>query len=223
MESLIADMQQEGRVRSGRVADAMRRIDRKHFVPPGTPDHMTYTDAPLPIGLSQTISAPHMHASCLDLLEPWLRPGATVLDVGSGSGYLTAVMGELVGESGRVAGVEKHRELTEHSTRNVTAAAPHLLKSGRISLQAGNALDDSFLQGLGGPFDAIHVGAAAERLPKALVQQLKRGGRMVIPVGPQGDYQVLQVVDKNPDGGVRIEDLMYVRYVPLTRPAEAGQ
>lgn len=84
MDALVDQLQHEGRLKAPHLADAMRAVDRAHFVAQGTPADIAYTDAPLPLGLGETISAPHMHAACLDLLHRQLQPGAHVLDVGSG-------------------------------------------------------------------------------------------------------------------------------------------
>lgn len=84
MDTLVEQLQREGRLKSPALAHAMGAVDRAHFVPAGTPPDLAYTDAPLPLGFGETISAPHMHAACLDILEAHLRPGAHVLDVGSG-------------------------------------------------------------------------------------------------------------------------------------------
>ncbi len=129
MDNLISHLQQEGRLQNPRLAEAMRAVDRAAFVP-GTQD--AYADAPLPLGYGETISAPHMHAACLDLLERFLVPDAHVLDVGSGSGFLTAVMGMLVGPTGRVVGVEKHPELAKQSEINLRAVVPELLDDGTV-------------------------------------------------------------------------------------------
>lgn len=100
-------------------------------------------------------------------------------------------------------------------TRLHSCTQPH------TSIRAGNVLEPGICNKWG-PFDAIHVGAAADTLPRVLVEQLQPGGRMVIPVGPRNDYQVLQVVDKGTgdEEAVRVEHLFYVRYVPLTHPHE---
>jgi protein-L-isoaspartate(D-aspartate) O-methyltransferase len=92
-------------------------------------------DAPLPIGYHETISAPHMHATCLELLREHLRPGARVLDVGSGSGYLAAAMGVMVGDEGKVIGVEKHAELAQLSIVNVRRDHPELLDKGVVEVR----------------------------------------------------------------------------------------
>ncbi|MCO5605743.1 hypothetical protein L7F22_059927 [Adiantum nelumboides] len=154
----------------------------------------------------------HMqHAYCLSLLSDYLKPGSTVLDVGSGSGYLTAVFAIMVGENGRAVGVEHIPELVQRSIEAIKKGkAAHLLESGKLSIHAS---DGKLGYPDGAPYDAIHVGAAAAVVPKALMAQLKPGGRMVIPVGQS--LQDLMVIDKQLDGSVKQHSQMGVRYVPL--------
>ncbi|CAD6260501.1 unnamed protein product [Miscanthus lutarioriparius] len=160
----------------------------------------------------QQISAPHMHATCLELLKDHLQPGMHALDVGSGSGYLTACFAMMVGPEGRAVGIEHIPEIVASSIENVqrSAAAP-LLRDGSLSFHVTDGR-------LGfpdvAPYDAIHVAAAAPKIPQPLLDQLKPGGRMVIPVGTY--LQDLQVVDKNTDGSISIQKDASVRYVPLT-------
>lgn len=87
MDTLVQELQHEGRLKAPNFADAMRAVDRAQFVARDTPPELVYSDAPLPLGYGETISAPHMHAACLDLLQQHLQPGAHVLDVGSGMCY----------------------------------------------------------------------------------------------------------------------------------------
>ncbi|XP_008464492.2 protein-L-isoaspartate O-methyltransferase 1 isoform X3 [Cucumis melo] len=208
-KDMVEKLQTYGVVRSKKVSEVMENIDRAFFVPDDVPP---YVDTPVPIGYNATISAPHMHATCLQLLEKHLQPGMRALDVGSGTGYLTACFALMVGPEGRVVGVEHIPELVASSMENIkkSAAAP-LLKEGSLSLHVGDGR-----QGWAecAPYDAIHVGAAATEIPPALIDQLKPGGRMVIPVG--NIFQDLKVVDKDSDGSVSIHDETSVRYVPLT-------
>lgn len=146
-------------------------MDRRHYCPSGY-----YDDAPQSIGFSATISAPHMHASAAESLLPFLRPGARVLDVGSGSGYLTHVLANLVGCEGRVVGVDHIRELVDLATSNMSKST-----EGQEMLRTGQVV---FVKADGrkgwkesAPYDAIHVGAAAVEFHAPLIDQLKAPGR----------------------------------------------
>ncbi|KAK9104294.1 hypothetical protein Scep_021138 [Stephania cephalantha] len=208
-KELVEYLQQNGALKSKKVAEVMETVDRGLFVPHG---NLPYVDSPMDIGYNATISAPHMHAACLELLEKNLQPGMHALDVGSGTGYLTACFALMVGPQGRVAGVEHIPELVASSIKNIqnSAAAP-LLKEGSLVVHVGDGR-------LGwpdfGPYDAIHVGAAAPDIPRPLLDQLKPGGRMVIPVGTFS--QDLKVVEKKLDGSISVHNETSVRYVPLT-------
>eukprot|EP00879_Flechtneria_rotunda_P022903 GHRR01024207.1.p1 GENE.GHRR01024207.1~~GHRR01024207.1.p1 ORF type:complete len:307 (+),score=94.57 GHRR01024207.1:298-1218(+) len=180
-------------VKTARVAEAMRQVDRGKYINPAFATMAdAYQDRPLAIGEGQTISAPHMHAVCLELLEPFLQPGARVLDVGSGSGYLSACMAKLLSPDGHVLGVEKVPELVVHANNALQAGNPELLPAdgGKELLRIvhGNVLSDLLADEA--PFQAIHVGAAADELHQVLLDKLAPGGRMVIPVGPRYSYQV---------------------------------
>ena len=218
---------------SDRIVAAMKKVDRKHFV---TDPSTAYEDRPqsIPYGDGATISAPHMHAHALEHLAEKLQPGARVLDVGSGSGYLSAVMHHLVSPSGadqqgkgRVVGIDHIPRLVSWSVANLERAgladdvvfldttagdAASAPADGKITMVCGDGR-----QGYppGAPYDAIHVGAAAPQMPKALVDQLARRGRMFIPVGPEYGMQVIVQVDKDENGDVTEKELMGVGYVGL--------
>ncbi|XP_037461063.1 protein-L-isoaspartate O-methyltransferase-like isoform X1 [Triticum dicoccoides] len=208
-KAMVEQLQRYGVIKSTKVAEVMETIDRGLFVPPGG---SPYFDSPMAIGYNATISAPHMHAACLELLEDHLQPGMRALDVGSGTGYLTACFALMVGPGGRAVGVEHMPELVASSTENIkkSAAAPQL-NDGSLSIHIADGREGWPELA---PYDCIHVGAAAPQIPEALIEQLKPGGRMVIPVGTI--FQELKVVEKKPDGGVSIRDETSVRYVPLT-------
>uniref|UniRef100_A0A0D9XAT2 Protein-L-isoaspartate O-methyltransferase n=1 Tax=Leersia perrieri TaxID=77586 RepID=A0A0D9XAT2_9ORYZ len=208
-KAMVQQLQRYGIIKSTKVAEVMDSIDRGLFVPSGA---SPYYDSPMPIGYNATISAPHMHASCLELLEKLLQPGMRALDVGSGTGYLTACFALMVGPEGRVVGVEHIPELVASSIENIkkSAAAPQL-SDGSLNIHIADGREGWPELA---PYDAIHVGAAAPQIPQALIEQLKPGGRMVIPVGTLS--QELKVVDKKQDGSVSIRDETSVRYVPLT-------
>ncbi|KAM7273313.1 hypothetical protein ACFE04_027977 [Oxalis oulophora] len=208
-KEFVETLQHYGVIKSKKVADVMGTIDRGLFVSDET---LAYVDSPMSIGYNATISAPHMHAMCLELLEQNLQPGMRALDVGSGTGYLTACFAKMVEKQGHVVGVEHIPELADSSVKNIekSAAAP-LLKDGALQIHVGDGREGWPEHA---PYDAIHVGAAAPEIPRPLIDQLKPGGRMVIPVGNM--FQDLKVVDKNQDGSISVRSETPVRYVPLT-------
>ncbi|XP_050192396.1 protein-L-isoaspartate(D-aspartate) O-methyltransferase-like isoform X1 [Myiozetetes cayanensis] len=205
---LVNNLYKKGIVKSQRVFDVLLATDRGHYI-----KYYPYMDSPQSIGYKATISAPHMHAHALELLKDQLVEGAKALDVGSGSGYLTACFARMTGPTGKAVGVEHIKELVHESIRNVQEDDPTLLSSGRVKLVVGDGRQGYPEEA---PYDAIHVGAAAATVPKELLNELKPGGRLILPVGPEEANQVLMQYDKTSDGRIVETQLMGVIYVPLT-------
>jgi protein-L-isoaspartate(D-aspartate) O-methyltransferase len=190
-----------------RVVEAMRMVPRSAFVLPewrGSAED----DRALPIAHGQTISQPTIVALMTQLLRP--GPEHRVLEVGTGSGYQAAVLSPLVAE---VYTIEIVPDLAQ-----TAAATLERLGYGNVRVRAGDGY-----RGWpeAAPFDGIIVTAGAPKIPEPLLEQLKPGGRMVIPVGPAGGVQMLTVVEKGADGRARTSQVTEVRFVPLT--GEGGQ
>jgi protein-L-isoaspartate(D-aspartate) O-methyltransferase len=215
MVAEIAAMARETGGETGRpkfgdaVMGAMAKVPRHRFVP-FLQEAFAYENRPLPIGEGQTISQPYIVALMTDLLDP--KPGDRVLEVGTGSGYQAAILAELVGKVHTIEIVEPLGKratqlLGELGYRNVEV---------RIGDGYGGWPD-------AGPFDAIIVTAAPAAIPQPLVDQLKPGGRMVIPVGGSSEVQQLLVVEKQADGRTTTKRTLPVRFVPLTREQDRKQ
>ncbi len=186
-----------------RVLAAMRTVPRHRFVASGQVA-AAYDDRPLSIGHGQTISQPYIVALMTQLADP--RPGDRVLEIGTGSGYQAAVLAELAGE---VYTIEIVEPLAEEAMRTLQR-----LGYDRVVVRAGD--------GYAGwpehaPFDAIVVTAAPEQVPQPLLDQLRVGGRLVAPVGPQWAGQELRLIEKQADGTLRTTRVAPVRFVPFTR------
>ena len=197
---LMVDAQLRDRgISDPRVLEAMLRIPRHRFVPEAYRSQ-AYEDHPLPIGDGQTISQPYIVARMLESLQ--LAPSDKVLEVGTGSGYVTALLAELAAQ---VFSIERHPALAD-CARNVVAALGYanvriLIGDGTLGLPAE------------APFDAILVSAAASELPSALLAQLRDLGRMTIPVGPADSQQLQFIRIVNGQPVISLREL--VRFVPL--------
>jgi protein-L-isoaspartate(D-aspartate) O-methyltransferase len=185
-----------------KVREAMLRVPRHKFVPEYE-QRAAYTDTPLDIGYGQTISAPHMVAIMCELLE--LSEGHKVLEIGSGSGYNAAVMGELVGKSGHVYTVERVESLVHSARKNLKETG---YNNVTVILEDGSLGYPRYA-----PYDRITVTCAAPRIPEPLLDQLKPGGIMVIPVGKYS--QELIRIKKDLDGNIHKKKKGGVVFVPL--------
>jgi protein-L-isoaspartate(D-aspartate) O-methyltransferase len=187
---------------SDSVMDALNSVERHRFVP-SREVASAYENRPLPIGYGQTISQPYIVALMTDLLEP--EPGDVALEIGTGSGYQAAVLAGLVA---RVYSIEIIEALQEQATTRLQQ-----LGYDNVVTRLG---DGYFGWEEHAPFDAIIVTAAASHVPPPLIEQLKTGGRMVIPVGGRFATQHLLLLEKTEDGEILTRQIAAVRFVPLT-------
>ena len=206
---LVRQLQIEGVGRTPKVQKILEEVDRKHFVPQNP-----YADAPQTLGYGATISAPHMHAIVLEEMLPFLcDDDCKVLDVGCGSGYLTACLARL---AKNVCAIDIIPELVALTNDNLRKDNLDLLD--RIHTEVADGWEGLPSEA---PFVAIHVGAAADGLPVRLALQLAVGGVLLVPVGKQGETQTLyKLVRQKEADTFSVEDfectpLLQVRYVPL--------
>jgi len=199
---LVRELIDQGVLKSKQIIKAFYTINRKHFVI-NSEKLNAYTDYPLPIGFGQTISQPHIIAHMLELLK--VKKGDIVLDVGSGSGRTTTLLAQLVGRKGRVYGVDIIPELVSFGKKNLTRYGFTQAKIELAGTQYGLPKY--------APYDKILVSAAGEEIPKELFDQLKSGGKMIIPI----KNKVISLIKKI-DGRVEIEEFGEFTFVPLLRP-----
>ena len=199
-EKMVKEQLETRNIKSKAVLDAMRAVPRHLFVPKDM-EKYAYNDSPLPIGLEQTISQPYIVAFMTEQIEP--VPGMKVLEIGTGSGYQAAILAQLGCE---VYTIELLEELAVRAERVFAE-----LNYRNIKTRHGNGF-------LGWPeavpFDAIIVTAAPDRIPEKLIEQLKDGGKMIIPVGPVSSAQSLKLITKK-DNKITERDLLPVRFVPM--------
>jgi len=200
---MVREQLQTRDISNSDVLEAMRRVPRHRFVAASEQPH-AYRDTPLPLSHGQTISQPYIVALMTQLVRP--EPSDRVLEVGTGSGYQAAVLAEL---TDHVYTIEIESELAR-------TAATRLRELGyeNVTVRSGD--------GYGGwpehaPFDVIVVTAAPEEVPQALVHQLKKGGRMILPVGPVYSVQQLRLIEKDEGGELHTRSIAPVRFVPLRR------
>ncbi|GAB4334766.1 MAG: protein-L-isoaspartate(D-aspartate) O-methyltransferase [Candidatus Abyssubacteria bacterium] len=202
-ERLVRNIEAQG-VNDEKVLEAMRKVPRHEFVPEKFRDD-AYDDRPLPIGMDQTISQPYIVAYMTQMLE--LDGGEKVLEIGTGSGYQAAVLAEIAGE---VYTIEILGPLARNAEKTLAR-----LGYKNIHVRVGDGYKGWPEHA---PFDAIIVTAAPGHIPQPLVEQLKPGGRMVIPVGEW--YQELKLITKDEDGNVKVHKDLPVMFVPMTGEAQ---
>jgi protein-L-isoaspartate(D-aspartate) O-methyltransferase len=201
-EEMVFTQIMERAIRDQPTLNAMRTVKRHRFVPERLKAY-AYEDGPLPIGHGQTISQPYIVAYMTEFLR--LKPGSSVLEIGTGSGYQAAVLSCIAGE---VYTVEIIAELGQQAQKRLKALG---YQNVMVRVADGyNGWEEH------APYDAIIVTAAAEYIPPPLIKQLKDGGRMVIPVGSPFLVQTLMLVEKS-GGVVKTKSLLPVRFVPLIR------
>jgi len=184
----------------------MREVPRHKFVP-SVLSMQAYQNTPLPIGYGQTISQPFIVAHMTFLLK--IKPGYRILEIGTGTGYQAAVLSEL---TPFVFSVEIVSELAEKARQNLNNLGYHTIK-----VKTGDGYNGWTEYA---PFDGIIVTCAPDNIPRPLIQQLKAGGRMVIPVGDQDEMQYMVVVEKTEQGKIKTKRHYPVRFVPMTGEAK---
>ena len=215
MKGLLNKLYQDKVVKSQIVYDTMLQVDRADFI-----EKDPYCDDSQYLGYHVVISAPHMHAYALEYLYPALKnflnfnpKNFRLLDIGSGSAYLTVCLSKLIKDQGTVIGIEHIPELYQKGENNIKKHHKNLLDEKKIILL--NCDGRNGCKELG-PYQLIHVGAAAEKIPKILVDQLAKGGRMFIPIGLDDNDQWIYVVDKDLNGNITAKKTLSVCYVLLT-------
>jgi protein-L-isoaspartate(D-aspartate) O-methyltransferase len=191
-------------IRDPRVIEAMREVPRQLFIPPAERAR-AYDDGPVAIGHGQTVSQPYIVALMTELVRP--QPDDRVLEIGTGSGYQTAVIARVVAH---VFTVELEDTLAQSAS-----AVLRELKYENITARTGDGYDGWPEHA---PFDIVVVTAAPEQLPQPLIDQLKPGGRLVVPIGPRFSVQQLQLIEKDAAGAIRTTNVSAVMFVPLRRP-----
>jgi protein-L-isoaspartate(D-aspartate) O-methyltransferase len=182
-ERLIQELIEDGYLKTRPIIEAFWKIDRANFIPEDQKSE-AYENHPLQIGFGQTISQPLTVVFMLELLGP--KAGEKILDVGTGSGWQAALLGELVGSQGKVISIERIPELKNFAEENLRKAG--MFEKGVIEVKLGNGiLGDS----VNAPFDGIIAAAAGDKIPSAWKEQLKIGGRIVAPV-----KESIMVLDK---------------------------
>ena len=207
MAELCSGLIKEKFITSQKVYDTIMEVDRADFAPTNP-----YQDEPQRIGYNVVISAPHLHAYCLEALRDYLTEGSTALDIGFGSGYLTVAMSKMMNDKGKVVGIEHIKDLYNWGINNISKHHQNLIDNKTIELILGDGR-------LGyknmAPYNCIHVGAYSRKVPNELIEQLAYGGRLVMPLGEPDDHYIY-CIDKDLNGKLKFTKGLSVCYVSLT-------
>jgi protein-L-isoaspartate(D-aspartate) O-methyltransferase len=198
--TMVEEQLKRRNIQSDAVLDAMRAVPRHLFVPKNL-QRYAYNDSPLPIGLGQTISQPYIVAFMTEQLDP--APGMKILEIGTGSGYQAAILAHL---GCTVYTIELLEELAARAEKILSE-----LNFNTVKIKCGNGYSG---WPEAAPFDAVIVTAAPDKIPAKLVEQLKEGGRLIVPVGPINSQQSLRLITKK-DTGILEKDLLPVMFVPM--------
>ena len=202
MANLIDYLVEEGYLNTKAIINAFKVVKRRDFVPEEIKD-LAELDSPLSIGYGQTISQPLVVAFMLELLQP--KPGEEILDIGSGSGWTSALMAQIVGERGKVIAIEIIPQLAKFGRKNISRY--NFIKKGIVKIVCG----DGSIGFVGeAPFDKILASASAKKLPSAWKQQLKVGGRIVASIKDS-----IWVFEKKPNGQFKEKEYPGFVFVPL--------
>lgn len=206
-EIMVKNQLEKRGIQDKEVLRAMRETPRHLFIPENLRD-MAYDDGPLPIGEGQTISQPYIVALMTELLE--LNGDERILEIGTGSGYQAAVLSPLVK---KVYSIEIVKSLAEKAGKNLKKMRYH-----NVAVKWGDGFQGWKEHA---PYDAIIVTAAPDRVPQTLIDQMKIGGRLVLPVGTY--FQKLKVITKMGDGRVEEKNIISVRFVPMVHSEKTPQ
>ncbi len=203
---LIETLIKEGHLKSRRIIDAFLKIDRVNFVPDKFKKD-AYVNEPLPIGFGQMISKPAAVAFILELLEP--QPGDRVLEIGAGSGWKTAILAHIIAGSGRVVAIERIEQIQKMAVENVS-------KFGFVDTGAVTILhaDGSLGNPAKAPFDKIISGAAVNSVPQAWKDQVRVGGRIVIPI-----EDTIKVLKKTSPIDFEVKEYFGFKFIPMVTGA----
>ena len=215
MAQLVQDLKRFGSLINSSVENAILKTDRKWYC-----RHNPYSDSAQDIGFGGTLSAPHMHVAALEILHDSIKYPVSqpvFLDIGSGSGYLLSAVSRMLNNQSKIYGIEHVADLAEKSKDNIKQDmdfSEEDLKNITVITADGRHCPQILCHDEI-KFSAIHVGAAAEKIPEWLLKKLAPGGRMVIPVGKFDSTQFYYQIDKKLDGSVVKKSLFGVEYVPL--------